>query len=319
VGHLAKPEAAELLDELHGAARADRSQFLRLLPRLAFGFARGRTFAQTITPEALKNAFIAVPREEGWFLHLTARAIGATGVVEFGTSFGISTIYLGAAVVDNGGGWVVGSELLPSKHQRAVANLKRAGLEQVVDVRLGDALETLRETPGPIDLVFLDGWKDLYLPVLKLLEPRLRLRRARGQHLHVQEGPTPVRGVRAVGRERIRLGDPVDLGRRRVLVLPRPGLLAGVVASPRRADDTQREDRPGSGRRLHGPVRGSVGNPAAAGRRLDEGHDRRGTRDRGRGGLLAGRRSRGPAVRTSLSLEALAGALVPALALSRLR
>jgi hypothetical protein len=175
VGHLAKPEAAELLDELHGAARADRSQFLRLLPRLAFGFARGRTFAQTITPEALKNAFIAVPREEGWFLHLTARAIGATGVVEFGTSFGISTIYLGAAVVDNGGGWVVGSELLPSKHQRAVANLKRAGLEQVVDVRLGDALETLRETPGPIDLVFLDGWKDLYLPVLKLLEPRLRV------------------------------------------------------------------------------------------------------------------------------------------------
>jgi hypothetical protein len=150
VGHLAKPEAAELLDELHGAARADRSQFLRLLPRLAFGFARGRTFAQTITPEALKNAFIAVPREEGWFLHLTARAIGATGVVEFGTSFGISTIYLGAAVVDNGGGWVVGSELLPSKHQRAVANLKRAGLEQVVDVRLGDALETLRETPSVV-------------------------------------------------------------------------------------------------------------------------------------------------------------------------
>ena len=175
MGHLAKPEIAALLDELHGAARADRSQFVRLLPRLAFGFARGRAFAQTITPEALKNAFIAVPREEGWFLHLTARAIGATGVVEFGTSFGISTIYLGAAVVDNGGGWVVGSELLPSKRERAVANLKRAGLEQVVDVRLGDALETLRETPEPIDLVFLDGWKDLYLPVLKLLEPRLRV------------------------------------------------------------------------------------------------------------------------------------------------
>jgi predicted O-methyltransferase YrrM len=44
----------------------------------------------------------------------------------------------------------------------------------VAEVRLGDALETLQEVPEPVDLVFLDGWKDLYLPVLKLLEPRLR-------------------------------------------------------------------------------------------------------------------------------------------------
>jgi len=69
---------------------------------------------------------------------------------------------------------VVGSELEASKRERAVAHLAEAGLGDLVDVRLGDAMETLREVPEPVDLVFLDGWKDLYLPVLKLLTPRLR-------------------------------------------------------------------------------------------------------------------------------------------------
>jgi len=122
----------------------------------------------------MRSCYISVPREEGEFLYLTARALRAQRVVEFGTSFGISTIYLGAAVRDNGGGIVVGTELEPGKHERAVANLREAGLDDVAEVRLGDALETLREVPEPVDLVFLDGWKDLYLPVLKLLEPRLR-------------------------------------------------------------------------------------------------------------------------------------------------
>ena len=72
------------------------------------------------------------------------------------------------------GGVVIGSELEPSKHARAVANLKEAGLDEIAEVRLGDALQTLRELPEPIDLVLLDGWKDLYLPVLDLVRPRLR-------------------------------------------------------------------------------------------------------------------------------------------------
>jgi len=68
----------------------------------------------------------------------------------------------------------IGTEIEPSKCSRATANLKEAGLEQWAEVRLGDALETLREVPEPVDLVFLDGWKDLYLPVLELVKPRLR-------------------------------------------------------------------------------------------------------------------------------------------------
>jgi hypothetical protein len=77
-------------------------------------------------------------------------------------------------VRDNGGGLVIGSEIEPSKHEQAVAHLAQAGLAEVSEVRLGDALETLRVLPEPIDLVLLDGWKDLYLPVLELLTPKLR-------------------------------------------------------------------------------------------------------------------------------------------------
>jgi predicted O-methyltransferase YrrM len=95
-----------------------------------------------MTPASMKGCYIPVSREQGELLYLTARAIGARHVVEFGTSFGISTVYLAAAVCDNGGGLVIGSEIEPAKHRQAEANLAEAGLAEVSDVRLGDALES---------------------------------------------------------------------------------------------------------------------------------------------------------------------------------
>jgi predicted O-methyltransferase YrrM len=109
-------------------------------------------------------------------LYLVARSIDARRIVEFGTSFGISTIYMAAAVKDNGGGMVIGSELEPSKHAKAKEHLREAGLAAFADVRPGDALKTLANVEAPVDMVLLDGWKDAYLPVLKLLEPKLRPR-----------------------------------------------------------------------------------------------------------------------------------------------
>jgi len=164
----------DVLDRLHAEARGQRLAFLTLLPRFAAGLLRGKKPFDLLTPESMKDFYIPVSREQGELLYLTARAIGARNVVEFGTSFGVSTLYLAAAVRDAGGGRVVGSEIVESKAQVARANLAEAGLSDHAEVRLGDALETLRDLPESIDLVLLDGWKDLYLPVLDLVTPRLR-------------------------------------------------------------------------------------------------------------------------------------------------
>lgn len=118
--------------------------------------------------------FLNVAPEYGRFLYQCARARKATRIVEFGTSMGVSTIYLAAALRDMGGGHLIGTELEPSKAARAHANLEAAGLADLVDIRVGDARETLVDVGGEVDLVLLDGAFSLYLPVLKLLEPHLK-------------------------------------------------------------------------------------------------------------------------------------------------
>jgi predicted O-methyltransferase YrrM len=118
--------------------------------------------------------FLNVAQEYGTFLYQCARATKATRIVEFGTSMGISTVYLAAALRDNGGGHLIGTELEPSKAARARISLQAAGLADIVDIRVGDARQTLADIQEEIDLVLLDGAFSLYLPVLKLLEPCLR-------------------------------------------------------------------------------------------------------------------------------------------------
>jgi predicted O-methyltransferase YrrM len=162
------------LERLHGEAGGDWKKFLGITPRYLAGLMRGRPMHESITPAVAREIYMPVSPDKGRFLYITARAIQARTIVEFGTSFAISTIYLAAAVRDNGGGRMIGSEIEPHKHGRAVANLAAAGLGGIAEVRLGDAMQTLREVPSPVDLVFLDGWKVLYLPLLKHLEPSLR-------------------------------------------------------------------------------------------------------------------------------------------------
>jgi predicted O-methyltransferase YrrM len=85
-------------------------------------------------------------------------------------SFGISTIHLAAAARDIGSDRVITKEIEPVKVQRARDYLQAAGLSEYFEVREGDAFETLQDLTAPVDFIFLDGWKKLYLPVLKLLE-----------------------------------------------------------------------------------------------------------------------------------------------------
>jgi predicted O-methyltransferase YrrM len=123
--------------------------------------------------DACQAIYMPVSEPGGRLLYALTRAARPATVVEFGTSFGISTAHLAAAVTDNGTGRVLTTELSPVKIAAAQANLADAGLAEVVTVLPGDALETLAAVQGPVGLVFLDGWKDLCLPVLRLLEPRL--------------------------------------------------------------------------------------------------------------------------------------------------
>ena len=88
-------------------------------------------------------------------------------------SLGLSAIHLASAVRDNGAGRVVTTELSAAKVTAATATFAEVGLEDVITVLAGDALQTLADLDAPVDFVLLDGWKELYLPVLRLLEPKL--------------------------------------------------------------------------------------------------------------------------------------------------
>ncbi len=122
----------------------------------------------------MANNFLAVSPEYGRFLYMIARARRAKRIVEFGTSMGVSTIYLAAALRDNGGGHVIGTEIEPTKAGRARKNLEAAGVSDLVDIRLADAQETLKDVGGDVDMLLIDGAFSLYLPILKLIEPRLK-------------------------------------------------------------------------------------------------------------------------------------------------
>ena len=123
----------------------------------------------------LKDLWLAVSPETGTLLYMLARSSGARVIIEFGTSFGISTLYLAAALRDNGGGRLITTEFEPSKVMRAKANLTEGGLIDLVEVREGDALQTLSaDLPETIDLLLLDGAKAIYPEILSLVESRLR-------------------------------------------------------------------------------------------------------------------------------------------------
>ena len=167
---LTDPPVRPVLDRLFQAADEDRPIQAALRQRYPGGFAAMSAREQA---DAYAELYIPVSPEGGRLLYTLIRASRPATVVEFGTSFGISTIHRAAAVRDNGTGRVVSTELNAAKVARARANLAEAGLADVVTILAGDARETLADLPGPVGFVLLDGWKNLYLPVLRQLEPRL--------------------------------------------------------------------------------------------------------------------------------------------------
>jgi predicted O-methyltransferase YrrM len=165
---LQSPPVRPVLDRLFKAAEGDAARGVRMMGRHPDGFSAAREKA-----DAYEELYIPVSPEGGRLLYALIRASRPSVVVEFGTSFGISTIHLAAAVQDNGAGRVISTELNAAKVTQARANLAEAGLADHVTILDGDARQTLADLDAPVGFVLLDGWKDLYLPVLRLLEPRL--------------------------------------------------------------------------------------------------------------------------------------------------
>ena len=123
--------------------------------------------------DALSDFYLPVTPEAGRLLYALVRATRPSTVVEFGMSLGISAIHLASAVRDNGSGRVVTTELSAAKVTAAKKTFAETGLDDLITVLEGDALTTLADVDTPVEFVLLDGWKELYLPVTKLLEPRL--------------------------------------------------------------------------------------------------------------------------------------------------
>ena len=152
-------------------------------------------------PESVAlERFVALEPDKAALVYLLLRASGARHVVEAGTSFGVSTIYLALAVGQNGGGKVIATENESVKAARAKEHWRRAGpeVEQWIDLREGDIRETLKvDLPETVDALLLDSecyswsscdprkrrglsyhrtvWTPLAMPALTLVKPHLRV------------------------------------------------------------------------------------------------------------------------------------------------
>ncbi len=182
------PRAAAVVDRLHAhSQRQLRRSAVLMIARMLRARARGGGQDATQTPDGklwLADKLVALDPAKARLCYLLCRSVGARRVVEAGTSFGVSTIYLAAAIRDNlaatpdgtrpSGIGVIGTEHEPAKVAAARRNLADAGLDELVDVREGDLRETLRDLAGPIDFMLVDIWIPMARPAVDVVLPALR-------------------------------------------------------------------------------------------------------------------------------------------------
>ncbi|NJB81920.1 O-methyltransferase [Wenyingzhuangia aestuarii] len=149
------------LNELYHEAKKDQFKILKKIAQKTL---------KKIQPSDLKDVYLSISKKQGEYLQQYIKTYRLKNIVEFGTSFGISTLFLAQGTLETKG-QIITTELIPSKGQKAIENFKRAGVHKLIEVRIGNALQTLKDYQKPIDLLLLDGWKDLYLPLFQLLEP----------------------------------------------------------------------------------------------------------------------------------------------------
>jgi predicted O-methyltransferase YrrM len=121
-----------------------------------------------------QDKLVALDPIKAEFCYMTCRALGATCAVEAGTSFGVSTLYLAAAIRDNGGGTVIATEYEPQKAKAARAHWEDAGLSALIELREGDLRESLKTLKSPIDFLLMDIWTPMARPALERVAPHMR-------------------------------------------------------------------------------------------------------------------------------------------------
>lgn len=170
------PELERLLTALH--ARSDEQVAL-----VKNYFAQRAKEANPPTEDEIRvfrsDKLVALDRDKAEFCYQLCRANDARLVIEVGTSYGVSTLYLAAAVRDNvraagGYGVVIGTEYEPKKACAAKAHFEEAGLSRFIDLREGDLRETLKQIDGPVDFVLVDIWITMARPALELITPHLK-------------------------------------------------------------------------------------------------------------------------------------------------
>jgi predicted O-methyltransferase YrrM len=170
------PKLESLLDRLHAQSDAQveetEAYFAR---RERDGSLDYENYCDDDMHRFLSDKLVALDRDKAEFCYLLCRSLGATRVVEAGTSFGVSTLYLAAAVRDNQveNGVVIGTEHEPSKVEIARENFKKASLSEFIELREGDLRQTLQDIGGPVDFMLIDIW-DVALPALERVSPSLR-------------------------------------------------------------------------------------------------------------------------------------------------
>jgi predicted O-methyltransferase YrrM len=122
----------------------------------------------------MADKLVALEPVKAEFCAMLCRALRAKRVVEIGTSYGVSTLYLADALRSNGGGVVIGTEYEPAKAAAARATFIAAGVADLIDLREGDLRQTLKNLAGPIDFVLMDIWTEMARPAMELVAPHLR-------------------------------------------------------------------------------------------------------------------------------------------------
>ena len=168
------PELERLLAALHARSDAQAA----LLKRYDATRAEGALTEDEIR-DFRRDKLVALDRDKAEFCYQLCRATDARRIVEIGTSFGVSTLYLAAAVRDNvraagGDGVVIGTEYEPNKASAARAHFEQAGLSRFIELREGDLRETLLQIDGPVDFTLVDIWISMARPALELVAPHLK-------------------------------------------------------------------------------------------------------------------------------------------------